>query len=169
MRFTGRQKLTRCPACGGVEWSVREEGEPDMVCVSFNHWNRQRVLDELERIGCDVANPTLVALVRNWEPVNKGTSDWSESSFACWCKIQAINMGLFPEPGKRLPNGDCVTAIMHCFFIALEETPEMLERLRRSELVLAAERNNPARSKLGEQVEVLRPIDRTAARVVKQP
>lgn len=23
-----QDRITRCPACGGVEWSVREEGEP---------------------------------------------------------------------------------------------------------------------------------------------
>jgi len=145
------------------------KASPDMVCMPFKHWNRQRVLDELERIGCDVANPTLVALVREFVPVMKGSEGWSESSFACWCKIQAIKLGLFAEPGKRALDGDVVTAVMHCFFIGLEETPEMLERLRRSELVVAADRNNPARSKISEQVEVLRPIDRTAARVVKQP
>jgi DNA modification methylase len=84
------------------------------------------------------------------------------------------------EQLKTLPDGSvhcCVTSPPYYGLrdygvagqIGLEETPEMLERLRRSELVVAADRNNPARSKISEQVEVLRPIDRTAARVVKQP
>jgi hypothetical protein len=87
---------------------------------------------------------------------------WSEDSVMSWLKIRLLELGAFVA-GKNYPAEVSLLTTMHVFFIALEETEEMLANLRHE---LAEVKSSVARSKIfSTNKRVLEPIDRVAARV----
>lgn len=81
----------------------------------------------------------------------------------CWAKDRA--RAEVDAPGCVIDT-DHFTCEFHVFFLSLEETPEMLERLARGEG--AAAPAHPARSKIGASpLAAITPVDRVAARVTR--
>jgi len=89
--------------------------------------------------------------------------DWSASSWDCWFCARLSSNDLSKGYGTVDDSKSPVTAILHVFFIYLEETAEMLSRLDDEPEVKPPK---VTRSKLGpNEPRLVRPIDRVAHRV----
>lgn len=76
-----------------------------------------------------------------------------------WCRNRLAEMGAI-RVGCAV-NDLSFFVPLHVFFTSLEETPDMLERLKEP----GAGRSGPARSKISKTNAVIVPIDKNAARV----
>lgn len=94
---------------------------------------------------------------------SRSNEPWSESTWLMWFKNRLAHHGYFHHSGRYQIPGS--TAVLHVFLLYVEETPEMLERLRKEK---TTEEAKPARSRITDTLEVITPIDATAARVVPQ-
>ena len=93
--------------------------------------------------------------------------NWSDGSWAMFWKAQLIKDGFFAHEAAGVETFRLTTE-MHCFFISLEETPEMLERLRRvrNENDDGTKQRGTATPAIERILTSPEPIDATAARVV---
>lgn len=94
--------------------------------------------------------------------------DGQESSWQLWLKNRLDEMGVCTAHRTGQPDATSVTsAVLHIFFLYLEETEDMLERLRREPV---GTESQTARSKLAKTNQKnVRPIDKTAFRVAPPP
>ena len=94
--------------------------------------------------------------------LSKKYNGWSDSSWDGWLRNR-IPSHVWPRTCKPIPV-EFTTAVLHVFFIWIEENDVMLSNLRRKE---PATPDSVARSKIGKTPLVIAPIDSLAARVVK--
>lgn len=91
---------------------------------------------------------------------------WSDCSTLMWIKNRLSEMGRLTARHEDTPDAT-ITCEMHVFFIGLEETPEMLIRLKGEKSVAVSQ---VARSKIANTLLAdIRPIDAVAASVAPRP
>lgn len=101
------------------------------------------------------------ACARDFKParLDKLVDDY----FVVWLKNRLTEMGAFgTEEGRSGKDAGRLTVPLHVFFLCLEETAEMLQRLARDDGEVAA---SAARSKVFTTPLVPRPVDQVAGRV----
>ena len=110
----------------------------------------------------DIDDEVAETLCRKWQKWNP-TLPWHNSAGpAMWIKNRLGELGQIPRcDGNEVPTAE--TAILHCFFIHLQETQEMLARLRNDKSNIASA---VARSKISSTQQHIEPIDAVASRVV---
>jgi hypothetical protein len=87
---------------------------------------------------------------------------WGDGTWLMFLKSRLEELGCFKNGCQIAVEGGC-TAVMHVFFINIEETPEMVARLRNEKPDQIA----VARTKLNKDTSVyVEPIDGNAAKVV---
>ena len=86
---------------------------------------------------------------------------WPDDDCMMWLKNRLANMALL-DPGKQMPAPVELKVPLHVFFISLEETPEMLERLGTDLFDILSQ---VATSRVTSSLIRLKPINRVAARV----
>lgn len=91
---------------------------------------------------------------------------WSDGSWSMYWKTQIIKDDLFEKPGGRPARFEDLKVPMHVFFLHLEETDEMLTRLRNDNTVV---RSGPSTPGIERTVEKPVPVDRVAGRVSHFP
>ena len=116
--------------------------------------------------GCEVTPEWVFA--NRPEVVKLGGSPvWSDGSWAMYWKTQVIKSHVRwgKEPVRHpltVPFDKAATATLHVFFISLEETEEMIFRLRNDR---SPAKSGPATPGIERVMTRPEPIDRTAARV----
>lgn len=94
--------------------------------------------------------------------------EWSNGSWHLWLKNRLDEMGVFQSRGEYSRQESVVTAVLHIFFIGLDEDDDMLALLHNEKTALPRSLWY-ASSRAFKDLTVLNPIDRTAARVVVRP
>ena len=95
----------------------------------------------------------------------KGLGDgWSDDSWDMWLRNRIDEIRAWPS-GPHCEQTDAQTAILHCFFLCLDETEEMLARIAIDMEPMEPMESEVARSKIGTTQRRIAPIDRTAMRV----
>jgi hypothetical protein len=87
--------------------------------------------------------------------------DWWDNSWRAWFKRRLQDAGYLQPGGKEPPPIRCGCEL-HIGFIGIEESPEMLERLRREPGPVPETIATPGMTRTNQK---LQPIDRVAARV----
>lgn len=100
--------------------------------------------------------------------INDPANQYSdEDSIRTWFRNRLDKTGVFD--GKKDANSfirEMTTAILHVFFISVEETEEHLARLRGE---IPQTTGTVAVSKIGKTTKIIHPIDRTANNVAPEP
>jgi hypothetical protein len=92
---------------------------------------------------------------------------WSDGSWALYWKTQLINDGYFSSPTVGVETFR-LEVPLHVFFLSLEESDEMLQRLKRKEPEDDGNKRRKVATPGIERVTTSpEPIDRVAARVVR--
>lgn len=97
--------------------------------------------------------------------------NWSDGSWAMYWKTQLIKAGHFGTVGYRESDFlTAVTATLHVGFVSIEETPDMVEVLRRPELAYDpdAAKRGLSTPGIARTLHSPEPIDRVAKRVTTQ-
>lgn len=96
-----------------------------------------------------------------WQERNVRTHWDTSAGPAMWCKNRLYEWDQIPKAGKQGCGDIRLEAILHVFFLFLDETQEMLSLLPEGVKAVA----KPARSKVSKTNELIHPIDKTAERV----
>lgn len=94
----------------------------------------------------------------------RGQQHWSDGTWALFWKTQLIEAALIAGAGSQGGPTITVPVPLHIFFLWLEESPEMLARLRRPDHTKPAGPSTPGIERVMTNPQ---PIDRTAALVVQ--
>jgi hypothetical protein len=86
---------------------------------------------------------------------------WSDSSWDGWLRNRIAEIRAWPS-GSHAVVQDATTAVLHVFFLQLQETEEMLRLLRHDD---EQPESSVARSKIGSTPLCVHPVDAAAARV----
>lgn len=85
---------------------------------------------------------------------------------AIWIKNRLLELHALDAPHNPPTDfDDLATAVLHTFFLSLEETAEMMAILHNEDVMTADDRKKPARSKMFNTPLEVQPIDSTAATV----
>lgn len=89
---------------------------------------------------------------------------------AMWIKNRLLELGCFrTERNPPLGTDELATAVLHVFFVSLEETAEMIAFLQNEQTEEQQKKlASVARSKLFGTPRVVTPIDSTAAKIAKE-
>lgn len=117
----------------------------------------------------DLTDNALRQLVVQWAGRRPKTSWDTSCGPAIWIKNRMLNMRAFDVTHNPPTDfGDLTTAVLHTFFLSLEETDEMIAILHNEDVVTSEQRKKPARSKMFSTSLVTRPIDSTASSVTNK-
>ena len=119
---------------------------------------------------CELTDHEVASLCKKW---GGRESRWTVSAGpAMWIKNRLCELGLF-RLSRNLPpdiEQPTVTAVMHIFFLSLEETAAMMEILKNENQPEQKKRiAKVARSKLFGTPLVVTPVDSTAGKVAQMP
>lgn len=98
---------------------------------------------------------------KDWKKMD---ARWSNESWMCWLKIQAMKAFFGHDYTHQHSDPRVVTAVFHVFFAHLDETEDMLVLLRAEDAGKGKEYHE-ARSRIVSTNLVIRPINRVADRV----
>lgn len=149
---------------------VRQHREHDHpVCRALRESDFEAVREfTLAMFEYELSDHEVAAICKKWGDRKNG---WTISAGpAMWIKNRLSELGAFRLSRSLPPDVEkpCVTAIMHCFFLSLEETAEMLAFLQNEETEAQKKRiAKVAKSKLFGTPLVVQPIDSTAAKVAR--
>ena len=132
---------------------------------AFASGDKLRIVSFVQReFGVELHNSLVDEIIRRGQKLK---SPWSDESWRMWLKNRLCEHGLLPSDSVTLPYavGHYSSATLHIFFVHLEETKEMLTRLKNEN------RCEPkaSRSKIfKDDSRVPYPIDSTAAIVGRE-
>lgn len=142
-----------------------------MIQESINSLVLNEKWDEIafylqERFGVQVSATT----VESWKPI-ASSRDWPAARSNCtwfmWFKNRIRESHIILPVGEREEWKKLPGATLHIFFIYLEETDEMLDRLK--DIEEPEEPEGTARSKISKtKLSKLHPINTTAAKVAPE-
>lgn len=145
----------------------RENDHP--VCRALRSADFSVIRDfVLSMFDYEVSDVEAKHLCSKW---NRRKNGWHLSTGpAMWIKNRLMECGCFKtERNPPTDFDDMATAVLHCFFLSLEETAEMIEILKNENDQAQREKLYAvARSKLFGTTRVVTPIDRTAAKIAKE-
>lgn len=124
-------------------------------------------LDRVQRFVRDTFDLEISAsnaaeICARWRKFNPRMVWTTSAGPAIWIKSRLAEMAAFKDVPHSPPEDFDVTAILHVFFLFLEETSDMIERLRNDRTPVESE---VARSKVSTTTEKITPVDRVAGRV----
>lgn len=120
----------------------------------------------LEMFDHELSESDAKRILAQWK-ARKINTQWDTSCGpAIWIKNRLLELSALDVTHNSPSNfNDLATAVLHCFFLSLEETAEMLAFLHNEDLATEDNRKKPARSKMFNSPLAIEPINGTAGKV----